>query len=109
MSFIDGKKSIAKAHYIENTQLHKDNQPEEMHTNICYEESEVNLFFSQSLTNDDAKKNKTQRIWTYLKHLLIFISKQKNEEKTLEFLVESNKIDKKIKSWKTHMPCFKSK
>ena len=55
------KQRQAEAHYIENTQLHEDNQLEEEYPDVCDEESEdrSELYF-QSLANDDVKKNKTQ-------------------------------------------------
>ena len=48
----------AEAHYIQNTQLRKDNQLEEEHPDICDEESEerIELFF-HSPAKDEVKKN----------------------------------------------------
>ena len=65
--------------------------------------------FFQSLANDDVKLNETQRIWTYLNHLLIFISRKETREKSSEFVVQLVKIREKDKIMENSHACFKSK
>ena len=55
--------------YTKNTQLHEDKQLGEKHPDVCDEDAEERSeLFIQSPANDDVK-NKTQRIWTFLKQL----------------------------------------
>ena len=55
------KQQQVEAHYIENTQLHEDNQLEEKHPDVCDEESEERIqLFCQSLAKDDIKKKKSK-------------------------------------------------
>ena len=53
------KQHHAEARYIENTELHEDNHPEEEHHDVCDEESEEESgVFFQLLVNDKVKKTK---------------------------------------------------
>ena len=90
LSFIGDKNSNKPKLTISNTQLNEDNQLVEEHPDVCDEESEERseLFFSVTSKWWRQKKKKKKIIWTYLKQLLIFISRKKTREKTSEFVVE---------------------
>ena len=54
-------------------------------------------------------KKKKKRIWTYLKHISIFISREKTGEKTSDLVEELSKIEKKDKIMENSYAMFQNK